>query len=61
MYQPRGLHWEKLNAQGLEYHPQPVLKTEDTVFPNMDRPKQTTFFFLTSLNSSQNNLNELEL
>ena len=46
MYQSRGLHWEKLNAQGLEYHPQPVLKTEGTVFPNMDRPKQTTLFFL---------------
>ena len=57
MYQPRGLHWEKLNAQGLEYHPQPVLKTEGTVFPN----SKQHFFFLTSLNSCQNNLNELEL
>ena len=46
MYQPRGLHWEKLNAQGLEYHPQPVLKTEGTVFPIWTGLSKQHFFFL---------------
>ena len=46
IHQPRSVRIWKNCARGLGYRPRAVLKTEGTVFPNMDRPRLVNDIFV---------------